>query len=150
MVEASNTMIVTNKGLSTISGILINNYIYNGDITIIGNPNISNSGVASQLGVTSYFERDNLELLGVATNTQEETELHTVSIDFTGTFTPSETYSTAFSLTGEKTLSAFLNSTSLVINYNGNDVLVLSGFSLGASNPVHITVNINPNFINAS
>ena len=149
MVEASNTMIVTNKGLSTISGILINNYIYNGDITIIGNPNISNSGVASQLGATSYFERDNLELLGAVTNTQEETELHTVSIDFTGTFTPSETYSTAFSLTGEKTLSAFLSSTSLVINYNGNDVLVLSGFSLGALNPVHIIVNINPNFINA-
>lgn len=147
MPEASNIMTVTNKGLSAVSGILINSYSYNGDITVIGNPDINSSGIASQLSSASYFERDNLELLDATMNSQEESEIRTVSIDFTGTFVSSETYSTAFCLTGEKSLSVFLNSTSLIVDYDEDNVMTLSGFNLSLSDLIHIILNINPNFI---
>lgn len=148
MVEASNTMTVTYKGLSTTSKILINSYSYNGDVEIVGTP-IINNGIASSLSSYSYLKKSGTSLSGLTANIDNEVEEHTVTVNFEGTFVPGTAPSVPFCLTGESVLSASLTSTSLIVNLDDLSILSLTGFSIPESYPIQISITINPNFLEA-
>ena len=148
MVETSDTMTVTHKGLSTISNILINRYVYNEDIEIVGTPLITD-GIASNLSSYSYFKKSFPLLRGLTSNANNEVEEHTVGINFEGVFVQGEALSTAFYLYGNNRILVSLSSTALMVTLDDLPVLSLTGFSVPDTYPVQISIIVNPNFLEA-
>ena len=150
MTNISNVMKVTDICLSAISSILIDTFVYNGDIDIQGSVIVSNEGIASRFEPLSYLQKTDLSFMGITivqnSSTHDyEPEDHPVRVSITGNFMTSEdSGSTAFSLHGDNdSLAVILSSTTATILYNSEIIAKISNFSLVMGTTVTVNLYIN-------
>lgn len=126
---ALNEMKITQKGLSTVGDILINNYTYNGDINKVGSVLISPEGIASQFNTTplgtspetykySYVYKSDLSL-GLSTTLNIEMEAQVL-------LNPKNPTQVLFSLRGDSDIiNLFITSNKVILSIDGTNVVIL-------------------------
>lgn len=154
MPAVSNIMKVTNKSLSTISEILIDTYLYNGDISSVGSVTITGNGTASRFNPSSYFKKEGIEFKGITSHEDVDTgdviaDFHPAKVTVSGNFsTLDDSGNTVFVLTGTHTLSVILNSTSIIAYLDQQVLMSFGDFKLEDNTLVNVELSILPESIN--
>ena len=139
-----NNLIVTNTGLSSISKRLINARSFDKSlITVVGNPEISNTGVAEDFGYSSYVQYNSLSF-----NSTDK-----VSIRFYGTYMLNETtvpYQCMYSLknsSGYNNLDLIVYPNEIRFNKGGRTSILLSDLTISEGDLIDITIEFtNTNY----
>lgn len=139
MAESSNVMEITQKGLSSISKILVNSYIYNGDIDIIGTPTVDSLGIARNLGPDSYFEKRGLTFLSNLIQVGDTLETHTLEVNFTGTLVDS---GIAFTLLGANNLEIYVSPSTVAARTTTGTLVSINNLSISAGQSIKVTLRI--------
>lgn len=129
--------IVTNTGLSSISKRLINARSFDKSlITVVGNPEISNTGVAEDFGYSSYVQYNSLSF----------NPTNKVSIRFYGTYMLNETtvpYQCMYSLknsSGYDNLDLIVYPNEIRFNKGGGTLILLSDLTISEGDLIDITI----------